>query len=58
MERMLLDNALDALDDLYDRRERAEWWTERLLAATGVALADTQWRRRRWRQQITEERIH
>ena len=44
-ERRLLENVLDALDDLYDRRERAEWWTERLLQATSVAFRGTQWER-------------
>lgn len=43
VERQLLEDALDALDDLYDQRERAEWWTERLLLATGTALAGTDW---------------
>jgi hypothetical protein len=42
-EERLLENVLDALDDLYDRRERAEWWTERLLLATSLAFRDTQW---------------
>jgi len=41
LEKALLGDVLDALDDLYDRRERAEWWTARLLRATAVALADT-----------------
>jgi endonuclease III-like uncharacterized protein len=45
MEKRLLENVLDALDDLYDRRERAEWWTERLVLATSVALQNTQWQR-------------
>ena len=44
-ERRLLENLLDALDDLYDRRDRAEWWVERLLLATSVALRGTQWER-------------
>jgi hypothetical protein len=38
VERDLLENVLDALDDLYDQRERAAWWTERLLVATAIAL--------------------
>lgn len=42
-ETRLLGNLLDALDDLYDRRDRAEWWTERLLLATSVAFRGTQW---------------
>jgi hypothetical protein len=42
-EKRLLGNVLDALDDLYDRRDRAEWWTERLLLATSAALRGTQW---------------
>jgi hypothetical protein len=42
-EKRLLGNVLDALDDLYDRRDRAEWWTERLLLATSVAFRGTQW---------------
>jgi hypothetical protein len=42
-EKRLLENVLDALDDLYDRRDRAEWWTERLLLATSVAFRGTQW---------------
>jgi hypothetical protein len=42
-ERRLLENVLDALDDLYDRRDRAEWWAERLLLATSVAFRGTQW---------------
>ncbi|HEV3381035.1 MAG TPA: hypothetical protein VG142_08655 [Trebonia sp.] len=41
-EKRLLENVLDALDDLHDRRERAEWWTERLLLATSVAFRGTQ----------------
>ena len=44
-EKRLLGNVLDALDDLYDRRDRAEWWTERLLLATSVAFRGTQWER-------------
>jgi hypothetical protein len=44
-EKRLLENVLDALDDLYYRRERAEWWTERLLLATSVAFRGTQWER-------------
>jgi hypothetical protein len=44
-ETRLLENVLDALDDLYDRRDRAEWWTERLLLATSVAFRGTQWER-------------
>ena len=44
-EGRLLENVLDALDDLYDRRDRAEWWTERLLLATSAALRGTQWER-------------
>ena len=44
-ERRLLENVLDALDDLYDRRDRAEWWTERLLLATSAAFRGTQWER-------------
>ena len=44
-ERRLLENVLDALDDLYDRRDRAEWWVERLLLATSVALRGTRWER-------------
>jgi hypothetical protein len=44
-EKHLLENVLDALDDLYDRRDRAEWWTERLLLATSVAFLGTQWER-------------
>jgi hypothetical protein len=44
-EKRLLENVLDALDDLYDRRERAEWWTERLLLATSVAFHGTRWER-------------
>jgi hypothetical protein len=39
----LLGNVLDALDDLYDQRERSVWWTERLLTATAVALKGTSW---------------
>jgi len=42
-ETRLLQNLLDALDDLYDRRDRAEWWTGRLLLATSVAFRGTQW---------------
>jgi hypothetical protein len=42
-EKRLLENVLDALDDLYDRRDRAEWWTERLLLATSVAFRGTHW---------------
>jgi hypothetical protein len=41
--KLLLDNLLDSLDDLYDRRERAELWTLRLLAATSEALKHTTW---------------
>jgi hypothetical protein len=41
-EKRLLENVLDALDDLYDRRDRAEWWTERLLLATSIAFRGTQ----------------
>ena len=44
-EKRLLENVLDALDDLYDRRDRAEWWTERLLLATSVAFRGTHWER-------------
>ena len=44
-ERRLLENVLDALDDLYDRRDQAERWVERLLLATSVALRGTQWER-------------
>ena len=44
-ERRLLENILDALDDLHDRRDRAEWWTERLLLATSVAFRGTRWER-------------
>jgi hypothetical protein len=44
-ERRLLETVLDALDDLYDRRDRAEWWVERLLLATSVALRGTRWER-------------
>jgi hypothetical protein len=43
VERVLLENVLDALDDLYDQRERAAWWAERLLVATAVALQGSQW---------------
>lgn len=42
-EYQLLDGVLDGLDDLYDRRERAEWWLERLLVATSAALRGTSW---------------
>jgi hypothetical protein len=42
-QRRLLENVLDALDDLYDRRERAPAWTCRLLLATSVALHGTSW---------------
>ena len=42
-EKRLLENVLNALDDLYDRRDRAECWTERLLLATSVAFHGTQW---------------
>jgi hypothetical protein len=41
--RRLLENVLDALDDLYDRRECAESWVHRLLLATSIALRGTQW---------------
>jgi hypothetical protein len=44
-ERRLLENVLIALDDLYDRRDRAEWWVERLLLATSIALHGTPWER-------------
>jgi hypothetical protein len=47
VEYQLLGNVLDGLDDLYDRRERAAWWLERLLFATSVAFAGTMWERRR-----------
>ena len=43
VERVLLENVLDALDDLYDQRERAAWWTEKLLVATAIALRGSQW---------------
>lgn len=45
IEYELLGNVLDALDDLYDQRERAEWWLQRLLVATGCALRDSPWER-------------
>jgi hypothetical protein len=42
-QQRLPENVLDALDDLYDRRERAELWVHRLLLATSIALRGTQW---------------
>jgi hypothetical protein len=42
-ERRLLENVLDALDDLYDRRDHAESWVQRLLMATSIALRGTEW---------------
>lgn len=42
----LLGNVLDALDDLYDRRERSEVNLGRLLAATSAAMQDTTWQAR------------
>jgi hypothetical protein len=42
-EHVLLNNVLDALDNLYDRRELAEWWLEQLVLATSVAMAGTRW---------------
>lgn len=44
-ERRLLENVLDGLDDLHDRRERADWWLARLLTATSVALSGSAWER-------------
>jgi hypothetical protein len=46
VEYQLIGNVLDGLDDLYDRRERAAWWLERLLLATSVAFTGTMWERR------------
>lgn len=46
IEYQLLGQVLDGLDDLYDRRERAEWWLYRLLVASGVALTGTIWESR------------
>ena len=45
IEYELLGAVLDGLDDLYDRRERADLWLERLLIATSVALAGMVWER-------------
>jgi hypothetical protein len=45
MQRRLLGSVLDALDDLHDRRDRAEWRVERLLLATSAALCGTPWER-------------
>lgn len=45
VEYQLLGAVLDGLDDLYDQRERAEMWLERLLVATSVALSGTTWER-------------
>ena len=45
VERLLLSNVLDSLDDLYDQRERADINLWRLLVATGQALRDTNWLR-------------
>lgn len=42
-ERLLLDNCLDALDDIYDQREFAEVAAYRLFTATAEALRDTPW---------------
>ncbi len=42
-ERLLLDSCLDALDDIYDRRELAEVGAYRLFTATAEALRDTPW---------------
>jgi hypothetical protein len=42
-QRRLLENVLDALDDLYDRRDRAASWLQRLLLATSVALRGAEW---------------
>ena len=43
IEYLLLGGVLDGLDDLYDQRERAEWWLERLLIATSYAMSGTPW---------------
>ena len=40
-QRLILDNVLDALDDLYDRRERAALNLWRLLIASATALGGT-----------------
>ena len=42
-QKLLLGNLHDALDDLYDRRERADLWTWRLFAATSEAVRHTTW---------------
>jgi hypothetical protein len=39
----LLDNLLNALDDLYDSRDQAELWSWRLFAATSEAVRNTVW---------------
>lgn len=60
----LLGNVLDGLDDLYDQRERADLWLERLLVASSLALAGTAWERRmadaafRLRQNSHEQHAH
>ena len=46
VEHQLLGNVLDGLDDLFDSRERAAPWLERLLLATSVAFTGTMWERR------------
>ena len=38
MQQLILGNVLDALDDLYDRRERAALNLWRLLVASGAAV--------------------
>jgi hypothetical protein len=42
-ERRLLENVLDALDEVYDQRDRATSGAGRLLLATSVALHGTPW---------------
>lgn len=45
IEERVLDYVLQALDDLYDQRDRVEWWLEQLLFVSSVALRGTVWER-------------
>lgn len=42
-QRLMLDNVLDSLDDLFDRKGDAETWLLRLLIATTEGFRGTPW---------------